>query len=86
MTQFNDNDCISHDSINVIFYCIEYKKDGTIIQQMENILFEKLINCNIPIYFIITKTPHNPDEDEEFFDTLRIFKDRIPDDKRNIVV
>ena len=26
----------------------------------------------------------NPDED--FFDTLRIFKDRIPDDKRNIVV
>lgn len=28
----------------------------------------------------------NPDEDEDFFDTLRIFMDRIPDDKRNIVV
>ena len=35
---------------------------------MENILFEKLINCNIPIFFIITKTPHNSDiklEDKE---------------------
>ena len=24
----------------------------------------------------------NLDEDEDFFDTLRIFKDRIPDDKK----
>ena len=82
MTQFNDNDCISHDSINVIFYCIEYKKDGTIIQQMENILFEKLINCNIPIYFIITKTPHNPDEDE---DEIQNAKEKIENNINSLI-
>ena len=61
MTELNDNDSISHDSINVIFYCIEYNGQGTIIRQMENLLFKKLIKCKIPIFYIITKTSHNPD-------------------------
>lgn len=61
MTDFNIINNISNESINVIFYCIEYKKNGTIIEQMEFKLFEKLIQFDIPIIFIITKTPYNPD-------------------------
>ena len=50
----------SNDYIHDIFYCIEYKKNGTIIEEMENSLFEELINFNIPIIFIITKAPFDP--------------------------
>ena len=36
---------------------MEYK-DGTVIEKMEYKLFEKLTKFNIPIIFIITKTPY----------------------------
>ena len=62
MAYFNIMNNISHESINIIFYCIEYKKNGTIIEEMEFKLFQKLINFDIPIFFIITKTPYNPDK------------------------
>lgn len=47
------------ESINAIFYCMEYK-NGTIVEQMENKIFAKLIEFRIPILFIITKCPFNP--------------------------
>ena len=47
------------ESINAIFYCMEYK-NGTIVEQMENKIFQKLIEFRIPILFIITKCPFNP--------------------------
>lgn len=45
--------------INAIFYCMNYTID-TVLYQMEYQLFDKLIEFNIPILFIITKTPYNP--------------------------
>ena len=56
---FNGNNNFSLDKINAIFYCIEYA-NGTIIKQMENKLFEELVEYNIPIFFIITKSVFNP--------------------------
>ena len=58
LTIFNGKKNKSNDSINAIFYCIEYKI-GTIIEKMEKKLFEKLINFDIQIIFIITKTPYD---------------------------
>jgi GTPase Era involved in 16S rRNA processing len=58
LTIFNGKKNKSNDSINAIFYCIEYK-NGTIIEKMEKKLFEKLINFDIQIIFIITKTPYD---------------------------
>ena len=49
------------ESINAIFYCMEYK-NGTIVEQMEIKIFAKLIEFRIPILFIITKCPFNPYE------------------------
>ena len=49
----------SKDSINAIFYCIEFK-NGTVIEKIEERIFEKLIEFKIPIIFIITKCPFNP--------------------------
>ena len=60
MKDFNINNSSSSDSIHSIFYCIEYKGKGTIIEKIENNLFKILIKFDIPIYFIITKTPYNP--------------------------
>jgi len=59
LTDFNENNAISIDSLNSIFYCIEYKINGTIIEEMEFKLFEKLIQFNIQIIFLITKTPYD---------------------------
>ena len=58
LTDFNLNNTYSMDAINAIFYCIEYK-NGTIIEQMEYKLFQKLIKFDIQIIFIITKTPYD---------------------------
>ena len=41
-------------------YCIEYKDTGTIFEEIEFKVFEKLIKFDIPIIFIITKTPYDP--------------------------
>ena len=60
MKDFNINNSSSFDSLHSIFYCIEYKRKGTIIEKIENKLFKILIKFIIPIYFIITKTPYNP--------------------------
>jgi len=62
MEYFNIIKNVSHDSINAIFYCIQYTKDGTIILEEEYKLFEKLIQFDVPIIFIITKTPYDPDK------------------------
>jgi len=57
MKDFNDNNSISHDSINIIFYCKEYKDNGTIICEQEKPLFKELTEFDIPIIFIINKSP-----------------------------
>lgn len=49
----------SKDSINAIFYCMEFK-NGTVIERLEERIYEKLIEFKIPIIFIITKCPFNP--------------------------
>ena len=51
---------ISYDSIHNIFYCVEYKKNGALFEKMEYRLFEELIDLNISINFIITKSPYDP--------------------------
>ena len=61
LTEHNMNNDGAKDPINAIFYLMQYKK-GTIVEEMENKLFEKLIEFNIPILFIITKTPYDPDK------------------------
>ena len=62
MEKFKMKEEISYESINAIFYCIEYKDSGTIIYNCEKKLFEKLIQFEIPIIFIITKTPYDPEK------------------------
>ena len=52
----------SIDKINAIFYCKEYKINGTIVEEMEKSLFEELAKLKIPILFIITKCPFDPEE------------------------
>ena len=59
LTNFNENNSSSKDSINAIFYCMEYKSAGNLIEEMEFKLFEKLIQFNIQIIFLITKTPYD---------------------------
>lgn len=39
-----------------------YKKEGTIVEEMQNKLFEKLVDYDIPILFVNTHNPYNPDE------------------------
>jgi len=58
LTTFNGKKSNSNDSIHAIFYCIEYK-NGTVIEKNEKKLFEELINFDIQIIFIITKTPYD---------------------------
>ena len=48
------------DNLNAIFYCIQYKSNGTVIEEMESPLFVQLVKLEIPILFIITNFPHNP--------------------------
>ena len=49
----------------LFFFCIEYKKEGTIIEEQEIRLFEELVKLEIPIIFIITKYPFNPEKKSE---------------------
>ena len=44
---------------------MEYKKEGTIIEEQEIRLFEELVKLEIPIIFIITKYPFNPEKKSE---------------------
>ena len=60
LKKYNGKNNSSNDAINAIFYCMEYKSTGTIIEEMENKLFEKLVEFDIPILFIFTKCPYNP--------------------------
>ena len=59
MRYFNINNNISNESLNAIFYCIEYKGTGTIIEKMDYRIFKELIQFDVPIIFIITKTPYD---------------------------
>ena len=47
-------------NLNAIFYCLQYKGNGTVIEEMEFPLFKKLVKLRIPILFIITHFPYNP--------------------------
>jgi len=51
------------DSINAVFYCMEYKKNGTIVEEMEFPIYQKLVELRIPILFIITKCQFIPEEE-----------------------
>ena len=64
LINYNENVKKSIDSLHAIFYCIEFKT-GTIIEEMEFKIFDELINFDIPIIFIITKTPYAPFEENE---------------------
>ena len=48
-------------NLNAIFYCIKFDPT-TVILNFEKKIFEKLIEYNIPIVFIITHTPFDPRE------------------------
>ena len=64
LKNYNENVKKSIDSLNAIFYCVEFKTT-TIIEEMEFKIFDELINFDIPIIFIITKTPYAPFEENE---------------------
>ena len=57
LQEHNLNNEGTKDPINAIFYLMKYKTD-TVLEDMEKSLFEQLIEFNIPILFIITKTPY----------------------------
>ena len=61
LKKYNGRNSSSKDCINGIFYCMQYKT-GTIIEDMENKIFESLIEFEIPILFIITKCPYDPNK------------------------
>ena len=62
MSKYNGKDVNSSDNINAIFYTMDYKKEGTIIEKMEEKIFEQLVKFERPILFIITKYPYPPNE------------------------
>ena len=89
MKDLNYNNSITHDSINVIFYFIEYKINGTIIEEMDYKLFEELIKFNIPIIFIITKTNHDPEkksDDEDVNDDRKNKRDIIKNSIKSLIL
>ena len=57
----NSNIKSSYDSLNAIFYCLDYSQKTTFKEPDKNI-FDKLIDFNIPIIFIFTHTSYNPNE------------------------
>ena len=58
LTELNGNIKISNDSLNTILFCMKYKT-GTVLYDMLRKIFEKLIDYNIPILFVITHTPYD---------------------------
>ena len=58
---------------NAIFYCLEYS-GGTVILDMEKKLFEKLVELEIPIIFVITKCIFNPYEKDKYSELNKIRK------------
>ena len=51
------------DSLNAVFYCMEYKTKGTYVEAMEIPIYQKLVKLRIPILFIITKCQFIPEEE-----------------------
>ena len=51
------------DSINAVFYCMDYKKNGTIVDELEFPIYQKLVELRIPILFIITKCQFIPEKE-----------------------
>ena len=88
MKYFNIKRNISYESINTIFYCIQYTTNGTIIEEAEYNLFDKLIQFEILIIFIITKTPYDPDkkaEDEDMENDLIIERETIESEIKKMI-
>ena len=61
LTELNSNIKSSYDSLNAIFYCLDYSQKTTFKEPDKNI-FDKLIDFNIPIIFIFTHISYNPNE------------------------
>ena len=59
LTELNGKLNKNYDCINVIFYCMDYSSE-TLIYENEKRIFEKLIDFDIPIFFIINKTLPTP--------------------------
>jgi len=88
MKYFNIKRNFSYESINTIFYCIQYTTNGTIIEEAEYNLFDKLIQFEILIIFIITKTPYDPDkkaEDEDMENDLIIERETIESEIKKMI-
>lgn len=80
LTKFNGNLNASDEYLHGIFYCIKYEATGTVILEVEDKIFEKLIDFNIPILFIITNTPYDAnttDPDSEVEEERSIEKNKI---------
>ena len=58
LNEFNGILKKSNDSLNAIFFLIKYNT-ATVIEKIYLDIFEKLIDYNVPILFIITKTPYD---------------------------
>ena len=54
LEKFNGKNSKSIDRINAVFYCIKYNK-GTVVEQMENIIFQNLIKYELYLLSHIVK-------------------------------
>ena len=61
LKDFNDLNETNINYINAVFYCVQFTK-GTVLKQMADKLFQELIKLNIPVIFIITCSPFDPNE------------------------
>ena len=59
LEKYNGKNADSLDKINAIFYLVKYDKD-TVLDNLVDDIFEKLIEFDIPILFIITHCDFNP--------------------------
>ncbi len=64
LKDFNFNNNHSIDSINAIFYCKSYG-DSTMIGENDKKIITELIDFDIPILFLFTKTPYNMSQKED---------------------
>ena len=76
----NGNDDTSKYSINAILYCISYT-DGIKIEEEDYVIFDELIEFNIPVLFVITHMNFNPTEVSNGI--IRLSRDNIINEIEN---
>lgn len=83
LTKLNGNLKASNDQLNAIFYCIKFST-GTVLYEPETKVFEKIIDFNVPIIFIITftefdvnKNAEDSDEENEMNTKINTIKNAI---------